>query len=409
MSGSSQAFLARQPIADRHGELLGYELLFRARAGDQQACFEDEDHASLNVLSALLHDLGAPQVLAGRLGFVNVGPGALRESGALVLLNPRRTVLELSRAVTPDTGTLERIGALRGLGFGVAVTVVPGSPELEAWRPLATHFKVDLRDVPAAELDVFAATLRYGNQVLVAEKVETADEARRCLGLGFHALQGFHVGRPEVMGSVKLGVSHVVVRRALAQIAAGAAVADLVATFRLDAALCWRVLRYISASNFGMMIPIDSLGHAIDMVGLRRLTRWLELLLTTVPEPTPAAATLLRAAVFRGRVLELVGAGYFGEEDRDNLFLVGVMSLLPAMLMRPMGEAIASLALPEPVVDALMGRQGPYGPLLDLLDAMESGQDTRVQALCEGLALPSRALDRARRSAEAALHDMALA
>ena len=409
MSGSSQAFLARQPIVDRGGELLGYELLFRARAGDQQARFDDEDHASLNVLSTLLHDIGASQVLAGRLGFVNIGAGALRETSALVLMNPRRTVLELSRSVAPDPRTLERVGALREMGFGIAVTVAPGAGDFQAWRPVASHFKVDLREVLSAQLDVFAATLRYGDQVLVAEKVETADEARHCLDLGFHALQGWHVGRPEVMGSVTPGVSHAVVRRALAQVAAGAPTAELVATFRSDAALCWRLLRYIAASNFGMMIPVDSLGHAVELVGARRLARWLELLLSTVAEPSPAAATLLRAAAFRGRMLELVGAGYFGDEDCENLFVVGALSLLPAMLMCPMSEAIASLALPEPVVDALVSRQGRYGPLLDLVDAMESGDDRRVRALCEILALPSRALDRARRSAEAAVHDVEIA
>ena len=83
MPGSSHAFLGRQPIVDRRGELLGYELLYRASDTDDHARFDDEDSASLHVLSTLLHDLGAPQVLAGKLAFVNVGPGSLRDAGAL--------------------------------------------------------------------------------------------------------------------------------------------------------------------------------------------------------------------------------------------------------------------------------------------------------------------------------------
>ena len=73
MSGSREAFLGRQPIVGREGELIGYELLYRARATDDSARFDDEHSASLHVLSTLLHDLGAPQVLAGRQAFINVG------------------------------------------------------------------------------------------------------------------------------------------------------------------------------------------------------------------------------------------------------------------------------------------------------------------------------------------------
>jgi EAL and modified HD-GYP domain-containing signal transduction protein len=403
MSGQPQAFLGRQPIVDRAGELLGYELLYRARATDDAARFHDEDSASLHVLSTLLHDLGAPQVLAGRQAFVNVGPGSLRDAGALVLLNPRRTVLELSRAIEPDPDTVARLRMLREMGFGVAVSAEPPMETLAAWLPLASHLKVDLHRTPDAVLDVFVSTLRYGDHVLVAEKVESEAQARRCRELGFHALQGWHLGRPEVMGSVKLGVRHAVLRRALAQVGADAPLSEVEATFRLDAALCWRLLRYTAASNFGMMIPVDSMRHALELVGPRRLARWLQLLLNTVDEPSPAASTLLRSAAFRGRMLEMVGAEYFSGADCDNLYLVGAFSLLPAMLMQPMAEAIASLALPEPVADALATRHGRFGPLLDLAEAMESGTPERIDALCTNLTISGSALQRAHRTARASI------
>ncbi len=409
MTGQPHAFLGRQPIVDRHGELAGYELLYRARRTDDRACFDDEDSASLHVLSTLLHDLGAPQVLAGRQAFVNVGPGSLRDAGPLVLLDPRRTVLELSQAGKPDTETIDRIRMLREMGFGIAVSAAPPMESLAPWLPVASHLKVDMRRVPDGQLDAFVPALRSGEHVLIADKVESEAQMRRCRELGFHAMQGWHIGRPEVMGSVELGVSHAVLRRALDQLAGGASTAGIERTIRLDAALCWRLMRYTAASNFGMMIPVESLAHAIELTGPRRLGRWLQLLLNTVEEPSPAAATLIRAAVFRGRVLEMLGAEYFSGVDRDNLFVVGAFSLLPAMLMQPMADAIASLALPEAVVDALTMRQGRFGPLLDLAEALEQGSPERVEALCANLTISSPALVRARRSAQAAVQEAALA
>ncbi len=66
MTGPTQAFLGRQPILDRGGELMGYELLYRASAAENVARFDNEDEASLEVLGTLLGDLGASQVLAGK-------------------------------------------------------------------------------------------------------------------------------------------------------------------------------------------------------------------------------------------------------------------------------------------------------------------------------------------------------
>jgi len=104
-----------------------------------------------------------------------------------------------------------------------------------------------------------------------------------------------------------------------------------------------------------------------------------------------------------------VGAEYFSGVDCDNLFLVGAFSLLPAMLMQPMADAISSLALPEAVADALTMRQGRFGPLLDLAEALEQGSPERIEALCVNLTISSRALVRARRSAQAAVQEAALA
>jgi len=408
MSEQPQAFLGRQPIIDRDGRLMGYELLYRTSGADDRARFNDEDSASLSVMSTLLHDLGHAQVLAGRTAFVNIGAGALHQTGALSLLTPRLTVLELSPSVRLDRVTIQRLRALRQEGFGISVTAVPPMDSLAAWLEVATHLKVDLSRVDDTLLDVFVANLRFGEHILIAEKVETPAQAQRCIELGFHGLQGWQVGRPEVMGSVKLGVRHAVLARILEQISDNAGLEAIEATFKHDVALCWRLLRYTAASNFGMLIEVESLRHAIELVGTRRLARWTHLLQATVEEPSPAAERLIAVAVMRGRMLEMVGADYFNGTDCDNLYLVGAFSVLPSMLMQTMAESIRTVALPEAVADALTSREGRFGPLLQLAEALEADDAERIDALCAELSISSRALVRARTTATAALQDAAL-
>ena len=71
--------------------------------------------------------------------------------------------------------------------------------------------------------------------------------------------------------------------------------------------------------------------------------------------------------------------------DRDNLFIVGVFSLLDAMLEMPMDMALEKLSLPEVISDALLTQQGLYGPFLELTKACEEGNSERIEMLAFSL------------------------
>jgi EAL and modified HD-GYP domain-containing signal transduction protein len=396
MFGHQYGFLGRQPIADRSGDVLGYELLFRAHAEDQQAQFLDEDSASLLVVSTLLNDLGDLQVLGGKLAFVNIGPQSLNESaGMLALVNPRRTVLELSRSILPTPDHLERLRALREQGFGLALMAEPPFGTIRPWLHVVTHLKIDVQRVPEYELARFVMEVSAPGRFLIAEKVETAEHARWCLDLGFDGLQGWYVGRPEVMGRVKPGVAHSVISRALAQLSAGCDLVEVERTLRDDVALCWRLLRYAVACNQGLMISVDSMRDAMQVIGSKRLIRWLQLVLGTVEEPSAAVRSLARSACMRGHLMLELGADCFSGSDLDNLFLVGALSYLPAMLMEPMASVVSSMALSEAVSEALIRHQGPLGALLDLAEALEDDTADRIQAVCDQLSISPRVARRA--------------
>jgi EAL and modified HD-GYP domain-containing signal transduction protein len=87
----------------------------------------------------------------------------------------------------------------------------------------------------------------------------------------------------------------------------------------------------------------------------------------------------MKTAVTRGRLTELLGKDMLEAADRDNLFIVGVFSLLDAMLEMPMNEVLDKLSLPEAISDALLSRQGLYGPFLDLAIACEAGNFNHIE------------------------------
>ena len=161
-------------------------------------------------------------------------------------------------------------------------------------------------------------------------------------------------------------------------------VQDVENGFKRDPALSFKLLRYINSVGFGLSCEIQSIRHALTILGTKQLYRWLTLLMVTAGENATAPA-LMKTAITRGRLTELLGADYFEKSDRDNLFIVGVFSLLDAMLEMPMDQVLEKVLLPEAINDALLNREGIYGPFLQLAEACEDADSARIAQLAGSL------------------------
>ena len=395
------AFLGRQPILDRNQQLIGYELLYRADAQATEAQFSDGEFASLVVIASLLQDIGPEQVLGGKLGFVNVGPESIGDDSPIMLLDPKRTVLEFESRSAVDEEVLARLGVLRQLGYGVSVTVDSPAVLRQPLFALASHVKVDLLRVSMEQLPLVVKLLKGagGRRMLVAEKVETREQANACLGLGFDCLQGYYFARPETLSARKLEPGRAAVMQAIKLLLRNADVMDVDNALKRDVALSVKLLRYMNNAGMGLSTKIESIKHAIGLLGYNKLARWLTLLLATADSKDPTAPLLARAAITRGRLMELLGEGRFDVAQRDNLFIAGTFSLLPAMLLVPMSAALEDLDLPAAVADGLLHRTGEFAPYLKLAEACEDPSLAGVAKLCKQLSIAPKALNLAQMQA----------
>lgn len=148
---------------------------------------------------------------------------------------------------------------------------------------------------------------------------------------------------------------------------------------RRDAALAYKLLRYINSPGFGLSVEVQSFRHAVMMLGYGRLKRWCALLLATACKDSnlrPAMVASFRRGVF---LEHLLGAGQ-DDQLRDEVFILGVLSLLDKLLKRPFGELFRNLHVPERVHETLVEQRGPYMPYLKVLESIENGPDPRLPA-----------------------------
>jgi EAL and modified HD-GYP domain-containing signal transduction protein len=133
---------------------------------------------------------------------------------------------------------------------------------------------------------------------------------------------------------------------------------------------------------------IESIRHAVRMVGRAELHKWLSLLLvTSVAGKGGTDGELVRVAIQRARLCETVAQQGRDRRSAEALFMVGLFSLLDAILKVPLGEVLHRIDLADEVRRALLARSGPYAPTLSMVEAYERGAWPVVQSECDLMGL----------------------
>ena len=387
-----EVFIARQMVIDGQRRILGYELLYRHAAGATRADFGDAAQAGAEVLSNLLTHLGFESVLGENLAFLNVSATIL-DSELLKLLPPSRVVLEI-QGISPLPDLLDQCRALRNRGFRIAFGNVLPSTAGAPLLAVADYVKLDIQALGMTSLQAAVAALRAHPVKIIAEKVETPAQYRQCKALELDGYQGFHFAQPETLSARAINPSLLRVTELLNMIRRNADLPEIEAALKSDVALSVRLLRYINSAGFMQSQPLRSVRHALTALGYRQLYRWLSLLLLTSDEKCRNPA-LARTALLRGRLTELLGRECLEGHERDNLFIVGLFSLIDAILDIPMSRVLETLSLPEGFSDALLARSGIYGPFLALAEACEGGDGDRISQLATQTGLSARQINEA--------------
>lgn len=378
-----QAFIGRQPILDKKQQIIGYELLFRHDAVAHSAVIEDDLKACARVLVNTLSDMGAQWLLGDKLAFINVNTEMLH-SDLLELLPPKRTILEVLKGVVMNDEVIARFRQLREQGFQIALDNYYDAVSNPALLNSIDYLKVDIQAMGIPGAIKLLSQYQVTKVKVIAEKVETSEQHKALDAAGYRFYQGFYFARPETLTAKVINPSFTSVLELLNMLTQDADTSDIEKGFKRDAALSFKLLRYINSVGFGLSCEIQSITHALSILGRKQLYRWLTLLMVTAGDNSTSSA-LMKTSVTRGRLTELLGESYFEKHERDNLFIVGVFSLLDAILEMPMAQVLEKIQLSAPVVDALLTREGVYGPFLQLTEACEEADGERIIALAENL------------------------
>ena len=263
---------------------------------------------------------------------------------------------------------------------------------------LVEIIKIDIQPLTRVELMQLVIKLKPQGKILLAEKVDSREQMEQCLKLGFTLFQGYYFAKPTIIAGKKLDHSQISLMKLMGLLLSDADTGEIEEALKPEPGLTVNLLRMTNSVGAGSTEIITSLRHAITVLGRRQLQRWLQLLVFASGKQGGASNPLLLMAATRGRLMELMAEEISAGDNAfvDQAFMVGIMSLMPALIGLPIEEIIAPLGLPEEVQKALSAKQGRLGEMLSVTEACETGDLT---ALTENLkqlhGLGAKALNRA--------------
>jgi EAL and modified HD-GYP domain-containing signal transduction protein len=380
-SALRSACVSRQPILDASGRVFGYELLHR----DPDGSVADGARG----LTDVVLDVGLDTLAESKPAFLNFSRDLL-VSHAGSLLPAKKVVIQLRRGIAVDDEVVEACAALHESGYRLAIDFV-SDPEAERLLPYMSYVKIDVRRVSMGAASALAKRFAAEHVRAIAEKVETKVACDAAKASGFSLFQGFYFCRPTTTQATALPsrrLAYLQLLAALRQPDVG--VRQIEELVKHDVSLSYRVLKCVNSAAYGLRSEVTSIRQALIMIGIEPIRKWVSVW-SVAGLNTEGPSEIVTVSLLRARCCELLGQRLGGGAADSELFLLGLCSLLDAVLDRPLADAIADLPLGTEIRGALLGEANTPRAVLDVVIAYEAGNWDEALDLARRLGLPEEA------------------
>jgi EAL and modified HD-GYP domain-containing signal transduction protein len=372
---SMDVFVARQPIFDRQRNVYAYELLFRSGWDNFfNPHHADLSHASTKVIADSVLSFGGVESITGnKKAFINVTRDVLLKEH-VNLLPKEFTVVELLEEIVPDPEVLAACQKLKSAGYLLALDDFVYAENLKPLILISNIIKVDFLQTVGPERQSLLQRFAPLGIKFLAEKVETQEEYQSAFSMGYDYFQGYFFSKPLILQGKDIPGFKLNYLRILQEINRPELDFEQIeGIIKRDVALSYKLLRYINSPFFGWRREISSIKHALALLGDRNFKKWASLMaLSSMGQDKPAE--LVINAMVRAKLCEAIAPKVDLKHREQDLFLLGMFSLLDALVDRPLTEILAEIPIAEDVKRTLLGeRGGPFADVYQTVIAYEKG------------------------------------
>jgi len=368
------AFVGRQAIFDRRLEVVGYELLFR-NSEENRARFSDANQASATTMLNAFVEMGLDSLVGSLPVWVNL-PADFLNGRYPLPLPPERTVIEVLEDVPVTPQLITALEGFAAEGFKIALDDFILTDETRPLVELASYIKVDVLNVAKEEIKRQYDELKGLGPTLLAEKISTHDEHIFLRDLGFYMFQGHFLEMPIVSKAKRLPHDRVALVKILNALYKDQLdLRELETLIAAEVGLSVRLIKLASSAAMSLGQPIGSVRQAVLRLGVQQVGALIMLIMVAGFDDKPI--DLARQALIRARMAEALARHV--KLPADQLFTAGLLSLLDAILDRPLHEVLKELAVAPVVRQALADTGSQAGKILDTVRHQNRGDMSNVR------------------------------
>ena len=369
-------FVARQPIFDIRLNVYAYELLFRL--GRENVFVDtDGDKATSSVITDSFFLIGLESLTRGRKAFINFTQNLLMDETATILPKDM-LVIEILENVIPSKGIITACKKLKDSGYVLALDDFVFEPKFTPLIKLADIIKVDFKLSGEEERQLLVQKFSSTKIKFLAEKVETQQEYEQAKEMGYSYFQGYFFSRPVIISSKDIPGNKINYLNILHEINLPEVNFNRIeGIVKRDVSISYKLLRFINSAFFSFDTKVKSIKQALVLLGINEFRKWISLIiLKGMSDDKPEE--LLLISISRARFCELIAKDVNLKEQSTDLFFMGMFSMIHTFIGRPMAEILEKLPLSKETKDALLGEDGRFRDIYNLMLVYEKGEWDKI-------------------------------
>jgi c-di-GMP-related signal transduction protein len=369
-------FIARQPIFNRKNEIYGYELLFRQN-NNNYFVEMDDDVATTELLYNTFFIFGLDDLTDGTKAFINVSKGLI-ESDFLNLLPKDKIVIEVLEREKATQSTMDACARFQSLGYTLALDDFILDEDNLPLLSTANILKVEFS---ALSLVKQAALIKqYKNKVtFLAEKIETRDDYKKAVDLGYDLFQGYFFSKPVMTKSKDIKTINANLFSIIEELnTAEPSYFKISGMIESDLGLSYKLLRLANSVYIGAKYKVKSIKQALNYLGTHELYQWISLMILKDMQDDDNSE-LVKQSLIRGKLMHMLALELHGQKLITEFFFTGIFSLIDVILNRSFKEILTGLPLSDNVKKTLLGEKNEMRALLDCISSIERAEWDKLE------------------------------
>jgi len=383
-------YVARQPIFNNSGEIWGHELLFRSGSDKQAAEITNQDLATLCVATCGFTESQEYSDQTKKI-CINFTEKLILE-GAPRGLPPSVTVIEIPQNFKSPKELIEILIELKQEGYIIAIDNYVGNDNQKELLDIADIIKIDILGKTTQAIEDIFSGINSNKALKLAIKVDNRKALQYVRSLGCDLYQGYFFAKPVTLRGRTLKSIEISKLRILQSIEDPELVTEKIKEIIMaDPGVTYRLLRLLNSAAFGFPVKIESVKHAINLIGLKRLKYWLRMVVMSDLSGKSQTPELYIMCLNRGRFLEeLARQGQIKPASPETMFLFGMLSLIEPMLEIPMKNIMDELPLSNAIKSGYLDSDSVYGKYLQLAIALENADSDEIERLCQEMGVSEK-------------------